>query len=186
MQDQEILERIKVGDQDALGEVYRTHREQVIPWITSNYNCSLEEAKDIFQDAILIFYHNIAKGKLTTIQHSIGSYLYGVVKRQFWARAKKDAKMSRGIIERLQLTDSESEDAAELEQKLELVHLGLQKVSKICRTLIKLRYFHKMTMEAISEQMEYKNPSTAKNLKYKCMQRLRKIVRGMREHQLHI
>jgi len=187
MQDQEAFERIKLGDKEALAEVYKAHREAIIAWLTKKHSCSMEEAKDIYQDAILIFYNNIVKGKLTNIQHSIGSYLHEVVKRQFFSKAKRDSKLSRGIIEILKETSSsDEENMAELERRMEMVHQGLKEVGEVCSQLIRLRYFNRLSMDTICVQLGYKNSSTAKNLKYKCMRRLRKIVMRMVKHDLQI
>ena len=61
MNDQETFQRIRLGDQNALAEVYKVNRESIINWITHKHSCSLEEAKDIYQDAIVIFYNNAAR-----------------------------------------------------------------------------------------------------------------------------
>jgi hypothetical protein len=36
-------------------------------------------------------------------------------------------------------------------------------------------YYHSMSMEEIADRMNYKNRFTSKNLKYKCINRLRRI-----------
>ena len=99
MTDQQIFERIRMGDKNALAEVYKDNRDSVINWITRKHSCSLEEAKDIYQDAIVIFYNNAAKGKISTINFSISSYLHEVVRRQFLNKLKKENRMNRGFLD---------------------------------------------------------------------------------------
>jgi hypothetical protein len=52
-----------------------------------------------------------------------------------------------------------------------------------CHELLGFYYFGRKTMEEISTIMGYKNPDTAKNQKYKCMERLRKMVFGTLQPQ---
>jgi RNA polymerase sigma-70 factor (ECF subfamily) len=178
--DQQTFERIKMGDKSALAEVYQDNRDSVISWITCKHDCSLEEAKDIYQDAIVIFYNNAAKGKISAINFSISSYLHEVVRRQFLNKLKKDNKMKRGFLDLLQATeDSPFEQEQVFEQKLEVVHRAIQELSEVCKQLIKLKYFANLDMQSICDQLGYKNAETAKNLKYKCMRILRRKVNVM-------
>ena len=178
MTDREIFNKIKAGDRDALAEVYIAHRDAIISWITRKHSCSLEEAKDIYQDAIVIFYNNAAKGKISEINFSIGSYLHEVVRRQFLNKLKKDNKVSRGMLDLLSEPLAEG-DEEQYESKLEVVHMALQELSETCKKLIQLRYFTNLSMETICDQLGYKNSSTTKNLKYKCMRILRRKVLAM-------
>ncbi len=185
--DQETFQKIRFGDQNALAEVYKANRDTVINWITHKHSCSLEEAKDIYQDAIVIFYNNVAKGKISEINFSISSYLHEVVRRQFLNRLKKDSRMSRGLLDTLKYPgDSDNEEDHQYEQKLEVVHMALQELGAACKKLIKLKYFTNLSMESICEQLGYKNPGTAKNLKYKCMRILRRKVNTMTKLRMQI
>lgn len=44
-----------------------------------------------------------------------------------------------------------------------------------CRGIIEDFYIHDLSMEAISEKFGYTNADNAKNQKYKCLQRLKKL-----------
>ena len=170
---------VKHGNKDALAEVYKSNRDPVISWITSKHSCSLEEAKDIYQDAIVIFYNNAVKGKISEINFSISSYLHEVVRRQFLNKLKKDNKVSRGLLDFIGIPADVNIENDQYEQKLELVHKALQELSATCKQLIQMKYFTNLSMESIGDQMGYKNPSTTKNLKYKCMRILRRKVNDM-------
>ena len=186
MIDQETFEKIRQGDKSALADVYKANRDSVITWITHKHSCSLEEAKDIYQDAIVIFYNNAAKGKISEINFSISSYLHEVVRRQFLNKLKKESKLSRGLLDFIGAPAASDREADQYEQKMEIVHKALRELSDTCKQLIRLRYFSNLSMEGICEQMGYKNPSTTKNLKYKCMRILRRKVMSMSKLGLQI
>lgn len=177
MLDQETFQRIKQGDRTALEKIYIENRDSVINWITRKHRCSLEEAKDIYQDAIVIFYNNTVKGKIPEINFSISSYLHEIVRRQFLSKLKKESKMSRGVLDLIEDQSMQiEEDTQEYQRKMDIVHRAMQELSDTCKKLIELRYFTELTMESICELLGYKNPDTAKNLKYKCMRILRRKV----------
>lgn len=184
--DQETFQKIRLGDKSALAEVYKTNRDSVINWITHKHSCSLEEAKDIYQDAIVIFYNNAAKGKISEINFSISSYLHEVVRRQFLNRLKKDNRVSRGLLDFISEPASDDGEEDKYQQKLEVVNKALKELSTTCKKLIQLRYFTNLSMESICEKMGYKNPSTTKNLKYKCMRILRRKVNSMAKLGLQV
>ncbi len=52
---------------------------------------------------------------------------------------------------------------------------GLDKLGEPGRTILELYYYHGKSMEEIAKMLHYKNSATAKNLKYKCLLRLKKI-----------
>ena len=69
----------------------------------------------------------------------------------------------------------DTSELIEREATLVLVEQSLEQLGEPCKSLLELYYYDKMTMEDIAETLNYKNAATAKNLKYKCLNRLRKI-----------
>jgi RNA polymerase sigma factor (sigma-70 family) len=61
------------------------------------------------------------------------------------------------------------------EESLQLIETCLDRLGEPCKSLLELYYYHSMSMEEIAERMNYKNRFTSKNLKYKCINRLRRI-----------
>jgi DNA-directed RNA polymerase specialized sigma24 family protein len=63
MTDQEILDRIKKGDEAALDFLYKKNYKMMVNMIIKN-NGTEDEAKDIYQEALLAFWIKAASGKL--------------------------------------------------------------------------------------------------------------------------
>ena len=61
------------------------------------------------------------------------------------------------------------------EEDLQMVERCLHLLGDPCKTLLELYYYKRLSMAEITEAMEYKNVDTTKNLKYKCIKRLRKL-----------
>jgi hypothetical protein len=53
--------------------------------------------------------------------------------------------------------------------------VAIEQLGEPCRTLLEDFYMGNLTMEQISEKFGYTNADNAKNQKYKCLQRLKKI-----------
>ena len=53
--DEDILERIRKGDERAIDFLYKKHYRMMVNMIIKN-NGSEEEAKDIFQEALIVFW----------------------------------------------------------------------------------------------------------------------------------
>ncbi len=62
------------------------------------------------------------------------------------------------------------------EQSLQVIESCLNRLGEPCRSLLQLYYYHGLSMEEIAVKMQHKNRLTSKNLKYKCVNRLRKLV----------
>ena len=50
---------IKNDEDRALRDIYTTHRSACISWLKSSYTLTEEDAKEVFQDSVIILYDNI-------------------------------------------------------------------------------------------------------------------------------
>ncbi|MTI23147.1 sigma-70 family RNA polymerase sigma factor [Fulvivirga sp. RKSG066] len=72
------------------------------------------------------------------------------------------------------------ENKAYTEQQLENMENCLISLGHPCSEILKLFYYERKNMEEISINLGYKNADTVKNQKYKCLQRLRKLMKERR------
>ena len=162
-----------------LKEVYSNYRDEFLLWALNNHSCTLEEAKDVFQQSVIIFYENISSGKLTHITTQLKTYIFGIGKNKLRELARKEQKMKSSYNEHIY---SENDDLYyqgndQYEDKLKNVNLCLTKMGDPCKKILELYYYHRKSMIEITETLDYKNSDTAKNLKYKCLQRLRQLLK---------
>ena len=62
--DEALISGIRNDDERALADLYKIHYPMVSHFILSNSG-TVDEAKDIFQETVLIFYEKIKDGSLT-------------------------------------------------------------------------------------------------------------------------
>lgn len=157
-----------------LARIYSTHRAEFIQWMESKYSCDAEGAQDIYHQVILTFYENITSEKLTELTSSLKTYLFSIGKNKFLALARSQQKVSPLLPP---LVEDEEQDQDKLtEGRLNLIEKQLNALGEPCRSLLIQFYYHNQSAEKLSLQFEYKNAETAKNQKYKCLERLRKLV----------
>lgn len=171
-----ILESIRNGEKAQLENLYKAHKQEFINWVTGKYSCGNEEAKDAFQFAIITLYENLRSRRITELNSSIKTYLFSIGKHKILEQYKASVRYSLKFEEEtVEIEDINKWDNELYEESLQKVEKCLDKLGEPCKTLLQLYYYHGMSMDEIAERMQYKNRLTSKNLKYKCINRLRKI-----------
>jgi RNA polymerase sigma factor (sigma-70 family) len=176
MEDKEIIELIRRGNHTrAFEKVYGGFPAVRKMIITSGG--TVDDAKDIFQDSILVFYRMALKPDFI-LSSAISTFIYSV-SRRLWLKKIRDEGPKKYAItgEDLLVGDSEDmEKEMEESQKIGLAEKVVNALGEPCRTLLLLFYFEKASMKEIAEQLGYSNEKTAKAQKYKCIERGKKMV----------
>lgn len=174
--DELIISEIKKKNEIALRELYKTHYPMVVHLVCSN-NGSEQEAKDIYQEAIIAFYERVQQQHFV-LTCKIKTYLYAVCRRLWLKRlAGKKRYPTNNIpeIETFEGVDEEVVAIEEHEMNFQKMGEALNGLGEPCRSIIEDFYIHDLSMEAIREKFGYTNADNAKNQKYKCLQRLKKL-----------
>src|SRR5688572_30068412 len=188
MSDSELVRLVRSGDGSGLSFMYEKYRREFVSWIRKFSNCSLEEAQEYYQASTLILYENIMSRKVTDLQSSLKTYLFGIGKNLTYQHHRNSKRLEKAKAEYMIEMEiaGDSLQALQKEVDLKLVSKALTLIGEPCHQLLDFFYFSKKSMEEISSSMGYKNPETAKNQKYKCMERLRKLVEDERKASFSI
>jgi RNA polymerase sigma factor (sigma-70 family) len=170
-----VIGKIKNGDRTQLAVIYRSYRSEFISWLMNNYHCSREEAKDAYQVSVGTLYQNIMNNTITELKSSVKTYIFAIGKNKILEEKKESSHLIHSAQDVLFIPEISKWENEDYEKKLEMVESCLIKLGEPCRTLLELFYYHDISMDAIAEKMHYKNSNTTKNLKHKCLMRLRKI-----------
>ena len=171
-----LIKNIKSGDYNELELVYKEYREEFVKWIMKSFKCSDDDAKDVYQQTIVTFYENIVNDKIHSFNSSIKTYLFAIGKNKLYAISREKHKFKMEIDDSIggivQETDTEEENS----RKLKKVEKSMKSLGDPCKKILELYYYHKKTMNDIAKSLGLKNSETAKNMKYKCLKRLRTIT----------
>ena len=173
LNDESLIESIRNGREDAVSFLYEEYYHYSVSYVFSK-NGSEDDAKEIFQEAIIILIHNIRKKKFRE-ESTVKTYLYGICRR-LWL---KELKLKGRVFQLLE--DDRIENNVEFElheqtiDRFEKMEDALSKLGESCETIIRKYYLLKESMKVIAESLGYTNANNVKNQKYKCLQRLKKI-----------
>ncbi len=150
----------------------------IVARLISKQSGSLQDAKDVFQDALVILYEKTVQLESTAIDHP-HSYLIGIAKH-LWIRKTKNNQLL------LSLDDLEKqielpEDYLEDTSHNHLLTL-LERSGRKCLELLSAFYYDHLSIEAISSQFGFSGAHSASAQKYKCIEKLRHEVKKKALH----
>lgn len=179
MNDQQILQLIRKKEHHAaVGKLYE-HFPKIRSLIRLKGG-SAHDASDMFQESLIIFYKK-ASDPAFQLTSGIGTYLYSVC-WHLW----KDALQKRNrnvptadVAEILPAASEEVQFHLQQEEKFGYLDKVLTEIGEKCRDIFHLYYFRKQSMQQIAAQLGFGSEQTAKNQKYKCMERAKELAKQM-------
>lgn len=175
MSDQELFEQICRGDEQALDLIYQKYYRMMVRLVVSNSG-SEQEAKDIYQEAVVVFWQKAVSGKLV-LTSKISTYLYSIC-LNLW-RKELDRKSRHSNEE----SDTKEYQKHELNEKTRIIHECIDRLGDTCKKVLSYYYFDGMSMKQIAEKVGFANTDTAKTKKYKCKKKLDALVKS--EYSAH-
>jgi len=132
---------------------------------------SFDEAKDIFQDALVIYYEKLVT-KSVALNTNEQAYLLGIAKH-LWAKRFRENM--------LQTTLDAHEDDFTDEEELRpspsrLLHY-LETAGQKCMEILKAFYYDNLPVNKIAELFGYSGVRSAAVQKYKCMEKVRETIK---------
>ncbi|MEJ8802978.1 RNA polymerase sigma factor [Pontibacter sp. H249] len=173
--DEAVIEGIRRDDERALAYLYKLYFPMISHFILSNSGTE-DEAKDIYQEGVIVFYEKIRDNSLE-LSCQIKTYLYSVCRRLWLKRLAEKGRYTTKLDETGDLVPVEEDTQQHEEQERQFGIMGeaLGQLGEPCRSLLEDYYIHTQSMQVITEKFGYTNSDTAKNQKYKCLQRLKKL-----------
>lgn len=172
--EQLLLKALANNDSKAAETIYKNNFNMVLAFVLNN-NGSYDEARDIFQEAMIALYQK-AKTESFVLTSQLKTYIYSICRRLWLKRLQQMGRTASGI---------ENYDSIAVEDDIEIherrnVELGimdraLNSLGEPCKSLLESFYIEKKSMDEIAALFGYTNADNAKNQKYKCLMRLKKI-----------
>jgi RNA polymerase sigma factor (sigma-70 family) len=173
--DELIVAEIRNKNNVVLRELYKTHYAMAVNLVCANSGTE-QEAKDVYQEAVIAFYEKVQQPQFS-LSCKIKTYLYAVCRR-LWLKRLWEKKRTNGSMHELETFSGIEDDMIEIEEKenrFAKMDTALKALGEPCRSIIEDFYIRDLSMENIREKFGYTNPENAKNQKYKCLQRLKKL-----------
>ncbi|GGA90759.1 hypothetical protein GCM10011511_12560 [Puia dinghuensis] len=173
--EQKLLEGLAHNDRKAIEAIYKQHYNMVQSLILSN-NGYPEDARDIFQEAMIVLYEKARSGSFE-LNSQLKTYLYSVCRRLWLKRLNQQQRFSSEVenLEETVPVEEELERHEQRNQDFQVMEQSLKNLGEPCKSLLEAYYLEKKSMIDIATDFGYTNADNAKNQKYKCLMRLKKI-----------
>jgi RNA polymerase sigma factor (sigma-70 family) len=174
--DSEVIIGILNDSKDSLNQLYKGYFPMVLQLVLTN-NGNEDEAKDIFQESIIVLYKKVKSGSFE-LNSKLKTFIYAVCHRLWLKRLNQKSRHINSDLVDFENLESVDEDIALHEEKdaqFRQMDYALQQLGEPCKTIIEDYYIQSRSMQDISEKFGYTNADNAKTQKYKCLQRLKKL-----------
>jgi RNA polymerase sigma factor (sigma-70 family) len=175
--DQAILEGIRLRDSDTLSAVYRQFRPRITALIGS-LNGSEQEAKDIFQEAIVVVFINVQKPGFQ-LTSSFYTYLHAV-SHNLWLKKFREKKRHNGVSldapEVLKLGIDPSGDLEHAERGLFIME-KFRALGDGCRELLQMAVIEEKSPAEIVERLGFGSLAYYYKRKSMCKDKLTELTR---------
>jgi RNA polymerase sigma factor (sigma-70 family) len=178
MEQHDYLPALLTGDRAVLLRLYEVHFP-VIRGLVRDRGGTEADAKDIFQDAILVIYKK-AQQPGFQISSQFGTFLYGICRNLWLNRCTKKSASAEVTLsddaKYIPEDDSFEADLLHVEQG-NLFWRAFRQLGEDCKKLLEL-YFQKVPMDAIATQMGYGSEGYARRRKLQCKDRLVELAKA--------
>ncbi len=174
--DNDFIEGLRSGEDAVLKALYKKYYNLVLKFVVSNSGSS-EAAEDVYQETVIILYEKVQDPSFT-LNCQLQTYIYSVARNLWLKQLKKHGNVGELKEYHQDVFEESVSDIKEHQKKEESfskVYQSLEQLGEPCATLIKDFYIKKMSMDEISDKFGYTNADNAKNQKYKCLQRLKRL-----------
>ncbi|GEO04839.1 hypothetical protein AAE02nite_25030 [Adhaeribacter aerolatus] len=154
-----------------LTQIYAETYPMVLHYV-KQHNGTPEDAQDLLQEAIILFYEKVVLNKLT-LTASVSTYLMSICKnkwRQELDKRRRQHQLPNEAAPRWE------EPATEPENPTVILLSFVNQLGKKCQDILIAFYYLGEAMPRIAAQHQYRNVHTATVQKFKCLERLRKSL----------
>ena len=175
--DEQLIRSLASGESAAIHHLYQSCYPMVEKMVF-RMNGSVDDAYDIFQDSITILYEKAKAGDFI-LTSRLSTYLTAVAKNLWLKKLNQKRNRPFSVLqEDLEEISGAGEDAQhffEMEHQIRQLQLSFREIGEPCKNLLTAFYLQNKSMQQIADELGYTNPENAKNQKYKCLNRLRKL-----------
>jgi RNA polymerase sigma factor (sigma-70 family) len=169
-----LLQGLARSDKKAVETLYKENYNTIQALIINN-NGTSEDAKDIFQEAMIVLYEKVQSGSFE-LNCQIRTFIYSVCRRLWLKRLMQQNRLTVSENhEEVVSVDNEIEEHEKRNTEFIMMEKALSGLGEPCKSLLEAFYIKKRSMQDIASGFGYTNAENAKNQKYKCLMRLKKL-----------
>ena len=167
---------IKANDEAALKSLYENNYYTIEKYVLKNNGC-IDQAKDIYQEAFIAVWRNLQLDKFyPESENALAAYLCQIARNKWLdhlrsTHFKKNTPIN-DLVHKLPDENIEEEDNSFIND----VKKHFEKLGENCKEVLRRFYYKKQSMKKIALRFGWTD-ATARNNKYRCLQKLREIIK---------
>ena len=182
--EKELVRGIINENNDVILYIYNNSFKPVRHMITRNSG-SEEDARDIFQDSLIILYKKLKTGNLK-LKCSVGTFIYSIA-RLLWLKELKTRGMESKRIDDYDGWADEENNITRIyeeNERLKFYRRIFDQLSEDCKKILKM-VMNSYTIAEITSIMGYSSEQHTKNRRYRCKKALiNRIIQSPEYYEL--
>jgi DNA-directed RNA polymerase specialized sigma24 family protein len=171
----DYIKGIQQNDPIILKLIYSNYSDRIKNYILTKGG-TIDDAKDIFQDALIIIYNKSLQPDFE-LTSQFYTYLFGIC-NNLWQRKKQKKSNNTVTIpdDNGYISGQSIEKDILRQERFNLYERNLQKMGVFCKELL-VAFFRGESMTKLTEMFDLKNEHTTRNRKYRCQKKLEKLIK---------
>lgn len=172
--DNRLLQGIASGNTLVINEIYTKYFDSVVTYLSRNKG-GVEDAKDLFQDAIMVIYQK-TKTENFQLNYSLHTYLFAICKNLWLKKLRKKQDFGVPLSPEMEpIDDWDIEQVLINRLKDKLYREKFVELGETCQKIISL-YLAGKSMQEIATALDFNSIGYAKKSKYKCKNKLVNLI----------
>ena len=160
-----LLQGLARSDKKAIETIYKENYNMVQALVINN-NGSTEDAKDIFQEAMIVLYEKVQSGSFE-LNCQIKTFVYSVSRRIWLKRLLHQSRVSLSDgNEPFVPVDEEMEEHEKRQDEFNMMEKAMSGLGEPCKSLLEAFYMQKRSMQDIATGFGYTNAENAKAIQF--------------------
>lgn len=177
---EKLIEAVRQNDEKVLKWIYQKNYPKVQQMVMSNSG-TIDQAKDIYQEAFLAFWTNIKTKKFQPENESaISGYIYQISKNK-WLDMLRSQAFKKTVYPET-FPENIEEEVEDKEASLVRIEAAFAKMGENCRELLTRFYYQKDNLNKLAAHFGW-TEATTKNNKYRCMEKLRASLKSHTDYE---
>lgn len=166
----------RIVDQ-AFAVLYKEYYTVIRKFITDNSG-SEEDAADIFQDALIVFYDKVRDDNFN-LNCTIKTFIYSVC-RNLWLKKLNKKKKQLKVDLEMKVIELAADTAEILEEnnQTQLIKKLLKEIGNDEERILTYFYFNGLLTDEVTKKMGYANEQVTRNKKSKSLKKLRALIKS--------
>lgn len=168
------IQGLTKGDEKIIAQIYSKFFPKILGYISKNKG-TMEEAKDIFQESLLIIIVGIKENRIKI--QNFEAYLFTTCKN-LWRKYAENKKKRVINLDAIHLKDKDSDFAKFFieQERMQLYREKFNLLSDNCKEILSL-FFNNVSYENITKELSYATINTVRQRVFKCKNKLITLIK---------